>query len=136
MLGNKNLTLFQELSYLSFQNQILTLQRASGFNISDLQVGKLELKDAETQRPGYHKPRWRWTVGPLCPQPAQALHLFSAPGQGKTVHGNPIAASNLAVSRSPQERKNCNTRCKNTVLRARGRCCLSLKIRGTSRGHS
>ena len=43
------MTLFQELSYLSFQNQILTLQRASGFNISDLQVGKLELKDAETQ---------------------------------------------------------------------------------------
>ena len=34
------MTLFQELSYLSFQNQILTLQRASGFNISDLQVGK------------------------------------------------------------------------------------------------
>ena len=61
---------------------------------------------AKTQRPRYCKPSWRWTVGPLHPQPAQALHLFPAPGTGeKTVHRDPNAGSNPSVSRSPQERK-------------------------------
>ena len=53
------------------------------------------------------------TIGPdggglwvLCVLSLPRLCIFSQLlAQGKTVHGDPIAGSNLSVSRSPQERK-------------------------------
>ena len=69
-------------------------------------MGKLEVKDAETQSPRHHKPSWRWTVGSLYPQPAQALHLFPAPSTGKDSPRRPHCWLKSFCEQVPTREKN------------------------------